>query len=335
MVASMVTMVMMAAWMPLWKAGPSFSGPYCGMREPIQDVRKPGVLQVAESMSALRLADERVPSERRRRRRSAATQESSHLSRAAAELVDLSSTLSTTNKDTVYLSQEVSLLSTASEVWADLAAKNLSGSLEAASRECGAAVVALGEAAQASLAGKGAAGGWRRRSKAWDLARASSRAHRAVDELARLAGSCAEAADDVLVQGGALGRLDRGWRRDALRAILALQNAPELMQRELQRQRLLRLGPELRMLGLEDAQLETLTVADLREARVARAKEYHPDVAWRGGASGGASSGRRLRHGFARMMRGGSPASIDMSEVNVAHAAVKKAITAPMFFDQG
>ncbi len=94
----------------------------------------------------------------------------------------------------------------------------------------------------------------------------------------------------------------------------------------MKRQRLRRLRRELATLGLQGAALESLTEADVRAARAARAKVLHPDAAGRRSSLWGdllGGSGSALRQ---------ARASHDaMSELNAAHDAVRKAVVAPMY----
>ena len=73
----------------------------------------------------------------------------------AATLLELSTRLETIQRDTLYMSEEVSLSGTASRIWDDLGSKfddKKAGSvLQQAMMDCGAAMQDLGKAAQASL----------------------------------------------------------------------------------------------------------------------------------------------------------------------------------------
>lgn len=132
---------------------------------------------------------------------------------------------------------------------------------------------------------------------------------------------------------GAAERLDQAWRRDALRALIAVQRAPEKMQAEVRRQRLLKLQPELKILGLHRRRLEALTESDVRTARTTRARDLHPDLrrsreAQRGG------------FGLGGLFGGSRDADEDlivaqdddgkMTELNAAYDKVKHAVTAPI-----
>ena len=137
---------------------------------------------------------------------------------------------------------------------------------------------------------------------------------------------------------GVAKELDEGLRRDALRAILAMQRAPGVLRTELVRQRLAKLQPELRILGLHHARRATLTEAQVRAARTAKAKALHPDVV-HGRKAAAAGRGRLfgglLRWGGAEE-DGDSAARADesarMAELNAAYEAVKEAVTAPFAF---
>lgn len=296
------------------------------MREPIRDFRAGGVREVAEqraaSLAEVAEAEAMVAGAYRLRTRRRGEQ-----AQDANTLISLSSTVSTIEDDTLYLSKEVSLVSTASELWTELSASmsdNGATHLRDAAAELGASMQCLGRAAQASLvAGPGSA----RQSQAWELAKAGSRAQAAVKALEELASTCAVAADDVLVRSGGLRRLDKGWRRDALRAILSLEQAPERLQLELKQQRLAKLSAELAMLGLQDAPLESLSEADVRAARARRAKAIHPDMVARRPFLGSLFGGGHSRRRQAEVAR----AHDAMSELNAAHDAVRKAVIAPMY----
>ena len=75
----------------------------------------------------------------------------------AATLLELSTRLETIQRDTLYMSEEVSLSGTASRIWDDLGSKfddKKAGSvLQQAMMDCGAAMQDLGKAAQASMTG--------------------------------------------------------------------------------------------------------------------------------------------------------------------------------------
>ena len=115
------------------------------------------------------------------------------------------------------------------------------------------------------------------------LESARKRAERAVREFSRAVDSCATAAGAAKLSEGR-GTFDVAWRRDALRALLALTRAPEELEREVRRQRLKRLSKELRILGLEDAQ-DLLTVAEVKVAHHSGMRESHPDLVGAGAQS--------------------------------------------------
>lgn len=197
----------------------------------------------------------------------------------AATLTDL---LALVDKETLYLTEEVSLSSTATTMWSSLQEKlnekGAGGVFEKASKEVGAAMSALGQAAQASLTGEEA--------QKSALNTAGDRAKAALIEMERLANSVSEAADEASSEAGGGKKLDEAWRRDALRAINALERAPMALQREIRRQRLRTLKRELQILGLSRRRPESITLAELKAARQARAKEIHPDVMGGAGARG-------------------------------------------------
>lgn len=331
---------------------------------PILDFRKSRVLEVADSMqvcdAAASEADVGVADDAE--------------SLAASTLIDLGGSLATVQEDTLYLSREVSLQSTAGELVTELVSEigdGVSDAVSDAARECGAAIGELGRAAQANLMGGGATAGGERagKPKAWDLALASSRAQKAVE---RLASACAATPGEVIMHGsamdGAKKRIDEAWRRDTLRALLALQRAPEQLHAEMRQLRLRGLASELETLGLDPAYAaETLTLSELRVARATRAKVLHPDVATtasaaaadddsrpqsspprRGGTSVlgslfGGETVRRARTVLSlaqrpreRAPRADPAAVVDddqaMVELNAAYDAVRKALTAPMYF---
>jgi hypothetical protein len=121
-------------------------------------------------------------------------------------------------------------------------------------------------------------------------------------------------------------RLGKAWRRDTDRAVLALQRTPEKLQTEVRRQRLARLKPELKILGLHRRRLGKLTVQDAHAAHIKQAKELHPDSQFskqRGG----------LLHGLFRKAPTADEAHKShkgMIELNKAYEKVKRAITAPV-----
>ncbi len=201
------------------------------MREPIRDCRAKDVFKVAETMAktTAEVGDgEPALSAGKYRLRFL------HQSDSASTLLGLSSVTATIDEDTLFLSEEVSLRSAATDLWsglsASLSSRDGASQLDKMAAELSASISALGRAAQASLEGHD--GGRARRSTAWELAKASARAQRAVMSAEQLARTCAEAGSDVLVRSGGLRQLDKGWRRDALRAILALEQAPSQLQRE-------------------------------------------------------------------------------------------------------
>ena len=346
-------------------------------QKPIQDFRKKKVLEVAESMRSMRvLRDEEaattaavVQSRPRKRswlldffvRREAS--EVDELEEDAAVLIGLGGQLAVIEQDTLYLSREVSLQSTASELVSEVMSE-ISGELDEAmheaARECSAAIGDLGRAAQASLISS-VAPGWREKPNAWEVAKASSRAQKAVE---KFVSTYAATPGHVLTHGktaaGARRRIDEAWRRDALRALNALQRAPEQIHVEMRRLRFQKLDAELHILGLDEARVETLTLADVRAARAARAKEIHPDVAQAapmpiGKAGRSKAAGRRSgllarlfgsnpmrqvensqsnAHRTVHDETGGRPGGADdeaMVELNRAYETVRNAITAPMY----
>ena len=259
---------------------------------------------------------------------------------AAATLVDVGGLLTVIKNDTLYLSREISLQSTASELVNEMMVEvsgELNEAVAEAAQECSEAISALGRAAQQSLVSS-VAPQWQSKPKAWEIALASSKARKAVE---KLASTYATTPTRVLANGkttaGAGQRLDQAWRRDALRALNALQRAPEQIQLEMRRLRFLTLQEELRLLGLQAAGAERLTVDELRAARARRAKELHPDVAQ--AAPGlrervvaklfGGETPRRMK---SMLPKSTSPPDDEaMVELNRAYDAVKKALTTPMY----
>lgn len=317
----------------------------------ILDLRKRQVLEVAESM---RVCDEAAAEAAAKakeeeswiisnlytlfgKKKSAA--QPTHDDVAAA-LVDVGDRLTVLKNDTLYLSREISLQSTASELVNEMMVEvsgELNEAVAEAAQECSDAISALGRAAQQSLVSS-MAPQWQSKPKAWEIALASSKARKAVE---KLASTYATTPAHVLANGkttaGAGKRIDQAWRRDALRALNALQRAPEQIQLEMRRLRFLSLQDELRLLGLQATVAERLTVDELRAARARRAKELHPDVAE-------AAPGRRERvaawlfgEKMTRKMKIMLPLSTSpsndeaMVELNRAYDAVRKALTTPMY----
>lgn len=191
----------------------------------------------------------------------------------AATLLELTSGLETLSKDPLYLTKEKSLSSVASDIWTELGSTLPEGQasrFEKVINECSAGFSELGQAAQAKLTSKDPVEAQAK------LLLAGERAKRAVEEVERIAGTYAEAADEARAVSSR--QFNEAWRRDAVRAVLALQRAPEQLQREMKRQQLKALSKELRILGLERQRLDTLTQQDVRAARAARAKMLHPDL---------------------------------------------------------
>lgn len=266
----------------------------------------------------------------------------------AETLIGLASSLE--DPETLYLSKEMSLSSTATDLWSELKGaldnKGAGSALEQATREAGAAIAELGRAAQASLSGRDA--------PKTTLSAAGARAKVAVEQIESLASKVADATNEVKGKSQTSSRLNNAWRRDAIRAIGTLERAPEMLQREVRRQRLAKLNretPHLRLLGLDRKRLETITVADLKAARVARAKAFHPDVltganargdegAAGGGLFGAVSrffGGRDESQRLAARYRSEVGSSDDgeeddpMERINDAYDAVYKALTASVY----
>lgn len=250
----------------------------------------------------------------------------------ASALIDFSSAVS--DGEILALGQEVSLGSTARDLWRKLGEKVESrdedGAVNKATRECAEAMAELGKAAQARFGGKEA--------RAEDLASAGARARRAVEDLTK---SYAEEAEEAGNQ------LDKAWKNDALRAILTLEQAPEALQREIRRQRLLNLQPELRVLGLDQMPSDLITEKMLKERRIARAKELHPDVALAGEAvrvqQRAPTAASREGRGFfgalggliGSFFRGAEDdaayrTDITMVEINRAYEKLRKVVAAPV-----
>ena len=145
-----------------------------------------------------------------------------------------------------------------------------------------------------------------------------------------------------------MNRLDRVWRRDALRALEALEKAPAQLEAEVRRQRLAGLQAELATLGLQSRRPAAITQAELRRARVARAREIHPDLR-RGREAAGAGRrglfgrGRGARKGAGEGRAQGSSLAEGgeqgreredqdrMSALNAAYERVRRALKAPVY----
>ena len=329
---------------------------------PIIDLRKRQVLEVAQSMQACDQAaaeaERLVLEEERSWIRNLYTlfgrKQRPGSDEAAATLVDVGSDILTVieNNDMLYLSREISLQSTASELVSEMMSEvsdELNEAVAEAARECSEAIGALGRAAQSSLVSS-VAPQWQSKPKSWEVALASSKAQKAVE---KLASTCAATPAHVLMHGktsaSASMRIDQAWRRDALRALNALQRAPEQIQLEMKRLRFRKIRDELKMLGLQAACVDTLTLDDLRAARARRAKELHPDVSRAAPGrrerliSGllGERTARRVRRSMLPSSAGHWPpaggretgAADDeaMVELNRAYDTVRKAMTAPMY----
>ena len=135
------------------------------------------------------------------------------------------------------------------------------------------------------------------------LESARKRAERAVREFSRAVDSCATAAGAAKLSEEGAARLDVAWRRDALRALLALTRAPEELEREVRRQRLKGLSQELKILGLEDARVDLLTVAEVKVAHHSGMRESHPDLVGAGAQSRMAELNRAYKAVLAAMPR--------------------------------
>ena len=270
--------------------------------------------------------------------------------RDAATLIELTSGLSSMNQETKYLSREVSLSSVATDMWSDLAQSLPKQAAEARISkvldECTAGFAELGRAAQASLSSGNLSSGEA------DLSRAGTRAKRAIEEMEALVGTYGNAIGGV--QADSTQRFDQAWRREALRAVLALERAPGELQMEVRRQRLRGLKPELRVLRLDKRRLDTITLADVRAARAAQAKLLHPDAQLSNGGDGAeVAAGAVAATTRGRTSSGGPPAGFlgglarslfgaprrkeapsdgdAWRELTAAHDAVCKAISAPIF----
>ena len=151
------------------------------------------------------------------------------------------------------------------------------------------------------------------------------RAERAMSEIGLAAESASAATNDVWVGrtndvavAGASRQLDVAWRREALRAVLALTQAPEQFSREVRKQRLARLEPELKVLGLNSRPADRLTQAELKAARARLAKLYHPDYQQQ--------SRPTASYGSAGAADGGPDPVERMKEVNKAYTAVNEVL---------
>ena len=117
-------------------------------------------------------------------------------------------------------------------------------------------------------------------------------------------------------------QIDEAWRRDALRALLAVQRAPEALRSEVVRQRLAKLQPELRMLGLHRMRPGSITEENVRAARTARARDLHPDMRL-----------SRTEQSYTGLLRFASRPEDDedaMVQLNAAYTKVRRAVTSPM-----
>ena len=120
------------------------------------------------------------------------------------------------------------------------------------------------------------------------------------------------------------------------RALLNLQRSPEALLGEIKRQRLLRCEKELALLGLDPERAHTLTEADVRAARAAKAKDLHPDqwLARRAVAADAPTPWDALDS----LSSGAAPEEeaapedphAAMSALNAAHDVVRKAVTEPL-----
>ena len=251
----------------------------------------------------------------------------------AATLIEVAGGLDAMNSETLYLSKEMSLSNVASEMWEEfqqsLPQQAHAARMKSTLEECNAGFAALGRAAQASLKAED------KLKVDVELAFAGRRAKRAIEEMEKLAGSYSEVADDVKAAGAR--QFNEAWRRDALRAVLALERAPETLQTEIRRQRLRGLRKELKVLRLDKHKLETITAADVRTARATRAKALHPDIR-NGQAATEQGEAPRGIFGLVRNLFGGPreqerPADDEKAwaELNAAYDAVHKAVSAPVY----
>jgi hypothetical protein len=258
--------------------------------------------------------------------------------RDASTLLDLSIAIDDASKAQLYLNKEVSLSGVAADVWSELgnqlSQKARATTLDKVMAECSAGFAELGRAAQASLVSTDAD------TKQKSLASAGERARNAIREMERIAEGYAYAAGEAGEFG--VQRFNEAGRRDAIRAIGALERAPGALQREVRRQRLKRLKRELRVLGLERYRLDKITPQAVRMARATRAKALHPDL--RQGAAArairdGGSAGDGLFGFLGRLFGGGgAPAAEEevddgeaMRELNEAYDAVFKAVSLPIY----
>jgi len=276
--------------------------------------------------------------------------------RDARTLVDLSNALAAVQNETLYLNAEISLSSTATSFFNEIrdGIKNAPGNaLDAATKESSNALGDLFKAATSSLTGQAPP-------KPREMDTAGERAQAAVNELTASMG---------LSDWGK--RLDEAWRRDAIRAIVSLQRAPEEMVRlaarhrlpplaarlpppptapattptlschpcaclcqayAIRRQRLKVLKGELRVLGLDKKQLHLITEADVRGARVKKAKALQgvrPKRDLFGAARmafGSLTKETPREEDLAREAKQASY-SEEMTKVNVAYEAVLRAVS--------
>ena len=126
-----------------------------------------------------------------------------------------------------------------------------------------------------------------------------------------------------------------GWMRPGVETRCARSRpgaGAQALTNEVRRQRLAKLQPELKLLGLHRRRLQTLTEADVREARQRRAKDLHPDLRL------SRMTQREKRGGMLGGFFGPSSAPVEepedfdaMAKLNVAYTKVRRALTAPPF----
>jgi hypothetical protein len=160
----------------------------------------------------------------------------------------------------------------AKELALKVAEKGAGDTFQRLSKELGAAVLDLGKAAQAGANKRPST------ETAEYLVSARNRAVRAALDLSNFTQTVSSVGSEVLNTSANVRNLDDAWRKDTLKAIRALEDAPGLMQRQLRRKRLAPLKKEIAVLGLSATPADALTLDVVKAEFKARAKVLHKDV---------------------------------------------------------